>query len=133
MQLGLALPPAIPVALPLGLAGTVPYCQAHCSPFQPRILNKPSVWLQNLTEEQGDTLLVGRRQMTSSGHVLYHVGVSASNATGRFAGHYQCVVERQFDRLFALSTVAVEGRASPPLPQIPQLELSTCRQDTYNR
>jgi len=88
--------------------------------------------MQNLTEEQGDTLLVGRRQLTSSGHVLYHVGVSARNATARFAGHYQCVVERQFDRLFALSTVAVAGRAAP-LPQTPQLELNTCRHNTYNR
>ena len=47
-------------------------------------------------------------------------------------GHYQCVVERQYDRLFALSTVAVTGRMTP-LPQIPQLELNTCRQSTYNR
>jgi len=77
-------------------------------------------------------LLVGRRQMTSSGHVMYHVGVSARNASARYAGHYQCVVERQFDRLFALSTVVVAG-LSAPLPRIPQLELKTCRQSSYNR
>jgi len=68
-------------------------------------LNLPTLTLndldcdKNLTEEQGDTLLVGRRQMTSSGHVLYHVGVSARNASSGFSGHYQCVVERQHDRL----------------------------------
>jgi len=70
---------------------------------------------QNLTEEQGDTLLVGRRQMTSSGHVLYHVGVSTGNATSGFSGHYQCVVERQYDRLFVVATVGVEGRQSPQI------------------
>jgi len=89
--------------------------------------------VQNLTEEQGDTLLVGRRQMTSSGgKVLYHVGVSARNASAGFSGHYQCIVERQYDRLFAVSTVGVAGRKSP-LPQIPQIELKFCHQNRYNR
>ena len=87
---------------------------------------------QNLTEEQGDTLLVGRRQMTSSGHVLYHVGVSARNASAGFSGHYQCIVERQYDRLFAVATVGIEGR-KPPLPQTPRIELKFCQQNRYNR
>jgi len=90
------------------------------------------VKLQNLTEEQGDTLLVGRRQMTSSGHVLYHVGVSTGNASSGFSGHYQCVVERQYDRLFVVATVGVKGRQSP-LPKIPQIEMKFCHQNSYNR
>jgi len=104
------------------------------------IKNIHYVWKrQNLTEEQGDSLLVGRRQRltTSSGrgaggHVLYHVGVSASNASSGFSGHYQCVVERQNDRLFAIATVAVRDR-KPPLPQIPQIELNFCHPNNYNR
>ena len=87
---------------------------------------------QNLTEEQSDTLLVGRRHMTSSGHVLYHVGVSTQNASAGFAGHYQCIVERQYDRMFAIATVGVEGRQSP-LPKVPQIELKFCHQNSYNR
>jgi len=88
---------------------------------------------QNLTENQGDTLLlVGRRQMTSSGQVLYHVGVSTRNASASISGHYQCIVERQNDRMFAVATVAAAGRKSP-LSHIPLIEIRSCRKESFNR
>jgi len=48
-------------------------------------------------------------------------------------GVYQCSVEREHDRLFAISTVAMLDSVKPPLPEVPQIELTSCRPESFNR
>ena len=58
-------------------------------------------------------------------HTIYEVKMRTSNASKDLEGVYQCGIERQYDKLFVISSVTVKGNISP-FPQIPQADLVSC-------
>jgi len=99
---------------------------------------------QNFAERQMDATLFGRRHLTPAGHMIYQVGFTARNATASFDGIYQCGVERQSDRLIAISTVTSSATVStssassstrhrPLIPGEPHVELVSCERGNYDK
>ena len=87
---------------------------------------------QDVVENQDDvSVLIGRRRRTRNGHVIYHVGLSTRNATPAFEGIYQCILERHYDKLMALSKIKFTGSGAL-LPEIPVIELISCERDNYD-
>ena len=64
-------------------------------------------------------------------HTIYEVKMRTSNASKDLEGVYQCGIERQYDKLFVISSVAVKGNISP-FPQLPKADLVSCENTNYD-
>ncbi len=64
-------------------------------------------------------------------HTVYEVKLRASNASRDLEGIYQCVIERQYDRLYVISSVTVQGNISP-FPSRPKVDLVSCEGTNYD-
>ena len=62
---------------------------------------------------------------------MYEVKLRSSNATKDLEGVYQCGIQRQFDKLYIISSVTMSGNVSP-FTQHPRAEVVSCERTNYD-
>lgn len=87
---------------------------------------------QNYAEENGPSLMQGRRIPIAYGHVIYDVKMRTQNATSAYEGVYQCALERQWDKTYVSAVITIFGKQSP-FPIIPRADLVSCERTNFDR